>query len=151
MGELVRVLRHEGRSVEVVGATDVAHMLGVSRQRLYQLLDERPDLPRPVTRDPGALWDRNKVSAWAKRHSRQPGRPLPEIHRLVKEELRHVPRGERGSPQNVFRDVYVIKRLHESKTSSSARQALRDALEYMRRDYPDYLFRYEEAWFGSRT
>ncbi len=150
MSELVRVLRYEGGSVEVAGATEVARVLGVSRQRLYQLLDERPDLPRPITRDPEALWDREKVSAWAKQHSRQPGRPLPELHRLVKEELRHVPRGERGSPQNVFRDVYVIRRLHGWKTSRSAQQALRDALEYMRRDHPNYPFQYEEAWFGAR-
>jgi hypothetical protein len=32
-------------------------MLSVSRQRLYQLFDERPDFPRPVTYDPEALWD----------------------------------------------------------------------------------------------
>lgn len=151
MSEVVRVLRHGGREVEVAGATEVARMLGVSRQRLYQLLEERPDLPRPITRDPEALWGRQQIDAWASQETRRPGKPLPLPHRLAKEDLRHIPRGERGSPQNVFRDVYVIERLHGWKDHGSAQKALHDALEYMHKDHPDYPFRYDEAWFESRS
>lgn len=89
--------------------------------------------------------------AWASQETRRPGKPLPLPHRLAKEDLRHIPRGERGSPQNVFRDVYVIERLHGWKDHGSAQKALHDALEYMHKDHPDYPFRYDEAWFESRS
>lgn len=49
----------------LLGATDVAHLLGVSRQRLYQLT-ERPGFPPPATQlARGALWRREDIEAFA--------------------------------------------------------------------------------------
>ncbi len=50
----------------LLGASDVARLLGVSRQRVYQLLGEREDFPRPKVRlSRGSLWRRDEVEAWA--------------------------------------------------------------------------------------
>jgi prophage regulatory protein len=52
---------------ELLGASDVARLLGVSRQRVYQLLEEREDFPRPAAElARGALWRRHEVEAWAR-------------------------------------------------------------------------------------
>ena len=49
----------------LLGATDVARLLGVSRQRLYQLTD-RPGFPPPATQlARGALWRREDIEAFA--------------------------------------------------------------------------------------
>ena len=49
----------------LLGATDVARLLGVSRQRLYQLA-ERPGFPPPATQlARGALWRREDIEAFA--------------------------------------------------------------------------------------
>jgi prophage regulatory protein len=55
----------EEEGSELVGATDIARMLGVSRQRVYQLLG-KPGFPEPARRlARGALWNRREIDAWA--------------------------------------------------------------------------------------
>lgn len=45
-------------------------MLGVSRQRVQQLI-ARPDFPKPdVVLAMGKVWRRDDVTAWAKAHGR---------------------------------------------------------------------------------
>ncbi len=59
----------------LVGAVEVADMLGVSRARVHQLA-ERPDFPRPqLTLAAGKLWDRGEIEAFASTRSRKRGRP----------------------------------------------------------------------------
>ena len=54
-----------------VGAQEIAHMLGVSRQRVQQLVT-RPDFPAPVERlAMGAFWRRSDVRRWAERTGRE--------------------------------------------------------------------------------
>lgn len=54
-------------SPELLGASDVARLLGVSRQRVYQLLEERADFPRPAAAlARGSVWRRHDVEAWAR-------------------------------------------------------------------------------------
>jgi len=49
---------------ELVGATDVARLLGVSRQRVYQLMEDAA-FPSPAAHlARGALWSRADVLAW---------------------------------------------------------------------------------------
>ena len=49
-----------------VGAQEIGQMLGVSRQRVQQLV-KRDDFPRPVERlAMGAFWRRSDVVRWAK-------------------------------------------------------------------------------------
>jgi len=61
----------------LVGITEIAGMLEVSRQRVYQLIDAYPDFPAPeVELSSGRVWSRAKVAQWSSRHSdRRPGRP----------------------------------------------------------------------------
>jgi predicted DNA-binding transcriptional regulator AlpA len=75
---LERRVRGSGLSVQAISASEVADLLRVSRQRVYQLLEEREDFPRPVAdTSRGAMWDRRDVEHWA-RKPRHPGRPRKE-------------------------------------------------------------------------
>jgi predicted DNA-binding transcriptional regulator AlpA len=49
---------------ELMGATDVARLLGVSRQRVYQLMDDAAFPPPASHLARGALWSRADVEAW---------------------------------------------------------------------------------------
>jgi predicted DNA-binding transcriptional regulator AlpA len=45
---------------------NVAELLGVTKQRTHQIVDE-PGFPDPVTEDGGArIWRRREVEAWAR-------------------------------------------------------------------------------------
>ena len=62
----------------LMGATDIARMLGVSRQRCYQLM-ERPGFPVPAAElARGALWRRRDIEAFASTRSGSTKRP-PKI------------------------------------------------------------------------
>ena len=55
----------------LVGAREIELMLGVSRQRVQQLV-HHPDFPQPVERlAMGAVWRRRDVIAWAVRTGRR--------------------------------------------------------------------------------
>jgi len=56
--------------------TEVAGILGVSRQRVYQLAHDYPDFPAPVAMlASGRVWDRAAIEAWTEGHpDRRPGR-----------------------------------------------------------------------------
>ncbi len=60
-----------------VGLSEVASILGVSRQRAVQLAVQYRDFPPPVAElAAGRVWDRAAVEAWAEAHKeRRPGRP----------------------------------------------------------------------------
>lgn len=54
----------------LVGSAEIGRMLGVSRQRVQQLIS-RDDFPKPeVVLDMGKVWKRADVEAWAKAHGR---------------------------------------------------------------------------------
>jgi prophage regulatory protein len=64
---------------EVVGVTEVADLLGVSRQRVDQLIGSYWDFPLPIAALAGGrVWDRRDVEAWEAAHNsntdRRPGR-----------------------------------------------------------------------------
>ncbi|HMH90614.1 MAG TPA: hypothetical protein VK586_05965 [Streptosporangiaceae bacterium] len=60
----------------LVGASEIARMLGgISRQRVQQLI-AAPDFPAPeVTLDMGKVWKRADVASWAKAHGRDVAEP----------------------------------------------------------------------------
>lgn len=60
----------------LVGAAEIAQMLGVSRQRVYQIAETYDDFPPPeVDLASGRVWKRATVEAWIKKHpDRGPGR-----------------------------------------------------------------------------
>lgn len=55
----------------LVGAQEIGAMLGVGRQRVYQLAS-RDDFPKPVvTLAMGKVWSREDVEKWAKKRSKK--------------------------------------------------------------------------------
>ncbi len=51
----------------LVGTTEVAAMLGVTRQRVYQLARDDPGFPQPAVRlAAGPVWERGVIEAWAR-------------------------------------------------------------------------------------
>lgn len=65
----------------LMGAAEVARFLGVSRQRLAQLVATNPEFPPPeAVLAAGRIWSRQAVEAWAAAHpDRGPGRKRAEI------------------------------------------------------------------------
>jgi predicted DNA-binding transcriptional regulator AlpA len=61
----------------LVGVSEIAQMLNVSRQRADQLTREYEDFPAPeVALASGRVWSRREVERWISRHpERRSGRP----------------------------------------------------------------------------
>lgn len=62
---------------QLVGISEIAGLLGVSRQRAVQVVRDYADFPAPTaTLASGRIWERQAVEAWIGRHrERKPGRP----------------------------------------------------------------------------
>jgi predicted DNA-binding transcriptional regulator AlpA len=60
-----------GKKLPLVGVTEVREFLGVSRQRVHQLIRDDPTFPEPVAElASGKIWLRPDVEAWARRKGR---------------------------------------------------------------------------------
>ena len=61
----------------LVGMAEIAEMLGVSRQRVSQLIETYEDFPKPeVELSGGRVWSRTAIETWIASHpERGPGRP----------------------------------------------------------------------------
>jgi prophage regulatory protein len=70
-------------SSHLVGLSEIATMLGVSRQRAGQLVRDYEDFPPPVAElASGRIWKTVDVEAWANAHPvRPPGRPVSQPDR----------------------------------------------------------------------
>ena len=54
----------------LVGTAEIADLLGVSRQRVHQLVS-RADFPKPIAvLSAGAIWERKVIEEWAERTGR---------------------------------------------------------------------------------
>lgn len=63
-------------SVDLVGVPDVAAMLGVTGQRVGQLIGAYADFPEPTVVGGRRLWTRAQIKRWIAKHpERRPGRP----------------------------------------------------------------------------
>ena len=57
----------------LVGLTEIAEMLGVSRQRVHQISQEDPTFPKPdAVLSAGLIWKRKAIENWARRTGRLP-------------------------------------------------------------------------------
>lgn len=74
--ELTRML--SSMTGHLVGLSEIALMLGVTRQRASQLVRDYDDFPAPVAElAAGRVWETAAVGAWAKAHpERPPGRRM---------------------------------------------------------------------------
>jgi len=58
--------------MELVGVYEIAQLLGVSRQRVYQLITAHNDFPTPVANlHSGRVWKAADVDRWAKRWAKR--------------------------------------------------------------------------------
>ncbi len=61
---------------DLVSIVEVAEMLGVSRQRVHQILRAYPDFPVPEAElAVGRIWRRQSITDWMASHPRSTGRP----------------------------------------------------------------------------
>ena len=61
---------------ELVAASDIAELLGITRQRVWQLAKAHPQFPAPTVRvSSGPLWTRDAIDWFASVWERKPGRP----------------------------------------------------------------------------
>lgn len=86
--EVLRFEEYERRALHptlpvMVGASEVADMLDVTRQRVHQLRSH-PDFPAPLVEVAmGPLWDARAVEKFAREWERKPGRPVVRIAGVV--------------------------------------------------------------------
>jgi hypothetical protein len=60
----------------LVGASEVGHILGISRQRVHQLHRDNAAFPAPLVQVAmGPLWDAQAIDKFARGWTRKPGRP----------------------------------------------------------------------------
>lgn len=111
--------------LNLVSVTEIAEMLGVSRQRVNQLIHAYADFPEAeADLAIGRVWLRSAVQSWADSHPRTPGRrPSPaNAPNQTSSEKRHPPSG--GVP--VARGGRKPRDAQESPTAVPEGQARRD-------------------------
>jgi predicted DNA-binding transcriptional regulator AlpA len=69
------------KSLRIVGVAEIKDLIGVSRQRVYQMA-KKPDFPRPyATMAQGQVWQTGEIEAWIAEHrdpaKRRPATVLP--------------------------------------------------------------------------
>jgi len=59
-------------AMELLGLTEVAALVDLSRQRILQLIESDPDFPEPVAElARGRVWDRKDIERWARASGRE--------------------------------------------------------------------------------
>ena len=60
----------------LVSVPEIAELLGVSQQRVHQLVASHQDFPHPeADLAIGRVWRREEIEEWDRTHPRKPGRP----------------------------------------------------------------------------
>jgi len=73
-----------------------------------------------------------------------------EIDFQIKQDLTHIPRGVKGSPQNILRMQYAIVRRHDiSKTTKTKEDTLREAIIIVKKQFPDFQPKYDATYFKN--
>ncbi len=72
-----------------------------------------------------------------------------ELNKKVAEELRHIPRG--SFDQNMLREYYNGMRRHDLSLNPAlpAKDSLLKAIDWMKKDKPDFLAIYDRDFFGN--
>jgi predicted DNA-binding transcriptional regulator AlpA len=61
----------KNKKLDLVGVAEIATMVGVSRQRIDQIIRTHADFPPPVAElVAGRIWLRSDVQIWARRRGR---------------------------------------------------------------------------------
>ena len=74
---------------------------------------------------------------------------MVKIDKQVKQELEHIPRG--NIPQNLLRVYYTPLRLNSlgknAKNNATKEDILEQSIEAVKKDYPDFIPRFDETFF----
>jgi len=74
---------------------------------------------------------------------------LTEIKSQVEEDMKHIPRGIKGSSQNMLRVFYNDMRMHDlAKTAKSKKETLKQAIDNVKKDNPDFVPKYNRNYFS---
>jgi hypothetical protein len=93
---------------------------------------------------------KDQVADWRKRRIEDAGAaPLDKefIDRVVKWELKHIPRGDKGSLQNSLRSSYKILRRKHLALRKSRHETLKELVEKMRRIHADFIPLFDKEIF----
>ncbi len=69
------------------------------------------------------------------------------MNRVVKFELKHLPKGERGSLQNFLRFSYNALRRKHFTLGLTRHETLRDLVDKIQKSYPDFIPEYDKDYF----
>lgn len=134
--------------LDLVGLSEIASMLGVSKQRVQEIAASDQLFPPPIARvSGGTLYMRPMIDAFRDHWPRRPGRPV-SYQAQVSDELARVPRDRQNPVQQALRMIYNITRLHDLKVdpSASRHQSLFLALKQTPRE-EGFVARYDTEFF----
>jgi len=71
-----------------------------------------------------------------------------ELTKIVKSELEHIPKGDKGSPQSALRRLYNARRRYDlTKTEKMKEDTLQHCIQALKKDHPDFIPKYDEEFF----
>lgn len=78
-------------------------------------------------------------------------RKLRQMREEVLQELKHIPKG--ALPQGELRAMYWMQRMHslgkKATNEQTPKQVLERCIAYLKKDYPDFDFKYNEEFFNQ--
>lgn len=69
------------------------------------------------------------------------------MNRIVKRELEHIPRGEKGSLQNFLRFSYNTLRRKHLTLRKTRNETLKELVEKIKKAHPDFIPKYDKDYF----
>jgi hypothetical protein len=69
------------------------------------------------------------------------------MNNIVKRELAHIPKGEKGSLQNFLRFAYNALRRKHLTLRKTRDETLKELVEKIRKAYPDFVPLYDKGYF----
>ena len=77
---------------------------------------------------------------------------LKQMRECVLEELDHIPK--EPLPQGELRAMYWTQRMHslgkKAKTTQTAKKVLEKCIAYLKKDYPNFDFKYDKEFFNQQ-
>ena len=76
---------------------------------------------------------------------------LKKMRSIVLNELKYIPKG--AFPQGELRAMYWMQRMHslgkKVTEKRSAKDVIQSCIEYLKEDYPNYIFQYDKNFFNN--
>ena len=76
---------------------------------------------------------------------------VKNMRKIVLDELKHIPKA--AFPQGFLRAYYWDMRMNslsdKTENKKTPKEILKDGIDYLRKDYPDYDFKYDKEFFSK--